>query len=69
MIPFLKNIDDKVRKEFTFWDLGFLKTYGAIPGMLIGAYFTDFVISIQWILIALFTLLLIRYIYLLWIRK
>jgi len=69
MIQFLKSMDRKVRKDFTFWDLGLLKTYGAIPALILGAYFPAFVKRYLWIFVAIFIVLLVRYCYLLFIKK
>ena len=61
-------LEEKVDKNYGFWDIGLLKTYGAIPGLIIGAYFPKQVISILPILIVIFIVLLLRYSYLLFIK-
>lgn len=69
MIQLLKFMKKKVRKNFTFWDIGLLKTYGAIPALILGAYFPAFVKRYLWIFVAIFVVLLVRYCYLLFIKK
>ena len=69
MNQFLQRIHNRVQSNFTIWDLGLLKTYGAIPGLLIGAYFPEFVITYLWVWVSFFIVLLLRYIYLLFFLK
>ncbi len=69
MNKWFNNFDRKVRNNFTFWDLGLLKTYGAIPGLILGACFPEFVFRYLWVFIVAFILLMIRYLYLLLIKK
>lgn len=64
----LNFVDQKVRKNYSIWDLGLLKTYGAIPGLLIGAYFPDFIIEYTWLLIGIFIILMTRFIYLIFLK-
>lgn len=59
----------KVRQTYTDWDIANLKIYGAIAGLLIGAYFPDFIIRIQVPLLIVFSILLLRYLYLLFFAK
>jgi len=46
-----------------------LKTYGAIPALILGAYFPAFVKRYLWIFVAVFVVLFLRYCYLLFIKK
>ncbi len=66
MIGFIKT---KVERHFTFWDIGLLKTYGAIPGLMIGAYFPQIIINVQLLLGVIFGALLFRYVYLIFIKN
>ena len=59
----------RVRKTYTDWDIALLKTYGAIPGLLIGAYFPEFIVKIQLPLLIVFLIMLVRYVYLLFFVK
>lgn len=68
MKSFLDKIDQKVRLNFTKWDLGFLKTYGAIPGLILGAYFSVFIKKYLLLLCIVFFILMIRYCYLLFFK-
>lgn len=63
---FIKQMMDKVRTDFTLLDLGLLKVYGALFGLVVGAFFPDFVLRYLPVLIGVFTVLLIRFLYLLW---
>lgn len=65
MFRLLKFLERKVRANYTFWDIGLLKTYGAIPGLILGAYFPEFVFKYMPLFITLFLILLMRYLYLL----
>lgn len=64
----LNYFKEVIDKHFTFWDISLLKTYGAIPGLILGAYFPEVVFQFLWPLIAIFSVLLIRYSYLLFIK-
>jgi len=59
----------KVRNNFTDWDVGFLKIYGAIPGLILGAYFPDVIKQNLWVFVPIFLMLLVRYTYLLFVKK
>ena len=69
MIDFFTNMVDKVRNDFTFWDIGLLKTYGAIPGLILGAFFPEFVKQNLWVFIFIFGVIFIPYIYVLFFKK
>ena len=62
---FLNRMTDKVRNDFTTVDLGLLKLYGALFGLVMGAYFPDFARRYLPVLVGLFLLLLVRFLYLL----
>ena len=64
MINYLKKRINK----FGFWDIGFLKMYGAIFGAIIGAYFPEVIKAILIPLVVIFILLAVRYFYLLFIK-
>jgi len=69
MKKFLEHMVDKVRNDFTVWDIGLLKTYGAIPGLILGAYFPQFVKQYLWVFIFIFGVLFVRYVYLLFFKN
>jgi len=69
MIKFFESIVDKVRNDFTFWDIGLLKTYGAIPGLIIGAFFPEFVKQYIGFFILVFAILFLRYVYVLFLKN
>ncbi len=55
--------------NFSFLDYGFLKIYGAIFGLLVGAYYPEVVKTYTWFLVTLFLLLMGRFLYLLFVKK
>jgi len=69
MKKLLNNWDKKLRTDFSFWDLGLLKAYGMIPGLFLGAFFSEFIMKYFWLILAVFCVLAIRYSYLLFIKK
>ena len=64
MIAYMK----KRLSKFGFWDIGFLKLYGAIFGAIVGAYFPEVIKAALIPLAVIFILLAIRYLYLLFIK-
>lgn len=68
MKKLLKFLDDKIRTRYTLWDIGLLKTYGAIPGLVIGAYFPQFIKDYLWLFVGIFIVLFIRYMYLFFVK-
>jgi hypothetical protein len=44
--------EDRAR-AMTLWDIGFLKVYSAIFGMIIGAYLAPFVLRNIWVFLTL----------------
>ncbi len=69
MMGLYQMILKRMKDNFTDWDYGFLKLYGALFGMIVGAYFPEFVKSNLIIVIIVFTILLVRYMYLLFFKK
>ncbi|MFK8103672.1 MAG: hypothetical protein AB8G15_14155 [Saprospiraceae bacterium] len=69
MIKFLFTLERKMIENFSFVDYAFLKIYGAIFGLLVGAYYPEVVKTYQWFLIGLFLLLLGRFLFLLLRKK
>lgn len=65
MLRLLRTMDHRIRTRFSIWDIGLLKTYGAIPGLILGALFPEFVLQNLWIWIGIFVVLAFRYLYLL----
>lgn len=66
---FLRKMDLKIRNDFTFWDLAFLKVYAFIPGLVLGAYFPDSIKNYLWFLLIIFLALASRYFYLLFMKE
>lgn len=66
---FLHKMDLKVRNDFTFWDLAFLKVYAFIPGLILGAYFPNSIKQYLWILLIIFLVLFSRFFYLLFVKE
>jgi len=69
MRDFINTMIEKVRTDFSNFDLGLLKTYGAIPGLIIGAFFPYFIKQYMWILLLIWIPILIRYIYVLFFKQ
>ena len=69
MKKLINNWEKKLKNDFGFWDLGFLKVYGMIPGLILGALFPEFIMKYLWILLIVFGVLMVRYFYLLFIKK
>ena len=65
MMTFLRHYSQKIRSNFTTVDLGLLKLYGALFGIVLGAFFPEFVLRNLTVFISAFILLLIRFLYLL----
>lgn len=65
----IKNMHEKMLANFTLMDYGFLKLYGAIFGLVVGAFFPTVVKTNLVMLVVIFCLLLIRYCYLLFWKK
>ncbi|MFK8006301.1 MAG: hypothetical protein AB8H03_08025 [Saprospiraceae bacterium] len=65
----IKIMHERMLANFTLMDYGFLKVYGAIFGLVVGAFFPTFVKSNLVVFIIIFSLLLIRYLYLLFWKK
>ncbi len=59
----IDSIKRKVRVVFTFWDIAFLKLYGAIPAFFIGAYYPNYFKGYGAPFIAVFFALFVRYLY------
>lgn len=47
-------------KNLNVWDIAALKTYCLLIGIVIGAYFPEFVIKYLWTIIAIIVLLIIK---------
>ena len=69
MRKFLLSMHQNMIKNFTFLDYGFLKLYGAIFGLLIGAYFADIVKSYVLFFLLIFLCLMIRFLWLIFVKK
>ena len=69
MKKLLKKLMARMKANFTWLDYSFLKLYGGLFGLMIGSFFPEFVQANLWIFVGLFTILLIRYCYLLFFKK
>ena len=54
--------------KFGFWDIGFLKLYGAIFGAIVGAYFPEVIKAALIPLVIISAILAVRYLYLLFLK-
>ena len=59
----------RMQSTFTIWDYSLLKPYGFIAGLILGAYFSTLVQSILLPLVVVFSILLVRFCYLLFFKK
>ena len=63
-MAFYEWADKKVKTQ-TIWDIGVLKIFCVVVGMIVGAYYAEFVLRYQmWFIIAgvlLFIVLMIRF--------
>lgn len=50
-------------KNLNVWDIAAVKTYCLLIGIVIGAYFPEFVIQYLWIIIAVIVVLMIKLLY------
>jgi len=65
----IKIMYERMFANFTLMDYGFLKLYGFSFGIMLGAFFPAFVKNYLVIFIAIFSVLLVRYCYLLFWKK
>ena len=68
MIKVISYFEKKLNDNFSIWDLGSLKLYGGIFGLIIGAYYPEIVFKYLWIFLLIFLILIIRYMYLLFVK-
>ena len=69
MKKLLEKLMARMRTNFTWLDYSFLKLYGGLFGLIIGSFFPEFVQNNLWFFVGIFTILLIRYCYLLFFKK
>ncbi len=69
MRTLISYMSRRMKENFTFWDYGFLKTYGFLAGLLVGAFFPLVIKEVAWFIVALFLILLFRYVYLLFLER
>ena len=69
MSNLIEKLYSKMEANFTRWDYGFLKLYGGIFGLMVGAYYPTFVKTYLWIFVTAFVVLLLRYCYILFFKK
>jgi len=65
MIDFLKRVYSKL----SIWDMGFLKIYGALFGILVGWYFHEQITSWVPLIVGAFIALMLRFLYVLFVKK
>ena len=68
MKAFMDYMFRTMKTNFTDWDYGFLKLYGGLFGLMMGAFFPEFVKGNLVIFITVFLILMFRYLYLLFIK-
>ena len=54
---------DKQIKKLHYWDIAAIKTASFLIGIIVGAYYPDFVMQYLWIIIALIVLLSLKLMY------
>ena len=59
----IMDLYDKKIKSLNVWDIGALKVYVLLIGMIIGAYFPGFVMQYLWIIVAIIVLLMLILMY------
>ncbi|MFH0867919.1 MAG: hypothetical protein V1831_01280 [Candidatus Woesearchaeota archaeon] len=59
----IMNWYNKKLKKLNIWDIGALKTYCLLTGIVIGAYIPGFVNQYFWILIAIIAVLMVKLMY------
>lgn len=69
MLRFYNYMIRKMKANFTDLDLGMLKTYGFLGGLIVGAYFPEFIKNNLIIIGGVLALLFFRYVYLIFIKK
>ena len=65
----LKYWEKKIRNDFGVLDIGMLKVYGMIPGLILGALFPEFIMKYLWVILTVFGVMAFRYVYLLFVKK
>lgn len=60
---------EKKIKKMGFWDIGFLKIYCLVIGLIIGAFFPAFILSNLVVVIVIGALTLLRLLYVMFIKK
>lgn len=66
---FLIRIEKTIKKNFNIWDLAMIKWVGILFGLLVGAYFPDFIKKNATILIIIIVLIGIRLAYKMLFKK
>jgi len=56
-------------RVWSFWDAGWLKAYGFVVGLIIGAYLSPVVKEYVWLFIAVALILMIRILYVYFFKK
>jgi hypothetical protein len=65
MVKILKQVYSKL----TFWDMGLLKIYGALFGVLVGWYFYEQISSLIPFVLGSFIILMVRFLYVIFIKQ
>ena len=69
MKKLIEKLTARMKANFTWLDYGLLKLYGGIFGLIIGSYFPKFVQNNLLMFLGIFSILLVRYCYLLFFKK
>mgnify|MGYP000097233209 FL=1 len=56
-MSFLKSLENRIKQNFNIWDLAMIKWVGILFGLLVGAYYADFIKNKTTILVAILLLI------------
>lgn len=63
------KILERVYSKLTIWDMGLLKLYGALFGLLVGWYFHEQLTAWVPFIVGAFLILMLRFLYVLFVKK
>ncbi|MDD7913858.1 hypothetical protein [Polaribacter ponticola] len=56
-MSFLTSLENRIKQNFNIWDLAMIKWVGILFGLLVGAYYADFIKNNTTILVAILLLI------------
>ena len=56
-MSFLKSLENRIKQNFNIWDLAMIKWVGILFGLLVGAYYADFIKNNTTILVVIVLLI------------